>query len=195
MCQVEVELPGLELIEDSDSSCHIQVWHFSSFYSGNDFILCTSLNLDAGLHSWRTLLSFSIEIWTHLNLLTANDTVCDKMLESHYHPRRAEVVLHCLWIYPKWLCFSGFVVEDEDSSFFGVDQRVTFSDIGSAVTDTTGPPSAAPAALIQSTPTFKVDLKVRSLRVFHLIIIHPCQHLKFTAFFRAWTRPFQLHPA
>lgn len=67
--------------------------------------------------------------------------------------------------------FSGFVVKDEDSVSCSVlvnDQSVIWSEVDPAVTDThtTTPTSAAftPAAppdLIQNTPTFKVDVKVR----------------------------------
>lgn len=49
MCQVEeeeVDLPGLELIEDSDCGCHMQVWDFSSFAA-------TVISLSALHYIWR----------------------------------------------------------------------------------------------------------------------------------------------
>lgn len=71
--------------------------------------------------------------------------------------------------------FHGFVVKDEDSCSFSVHQSV----IEPAATDThpTGAPStvdtpAAPPDLIQCTPTFKVDLKVRRLYLICVIIIY-----------------------
>lgn len=93
------------------------------------------------------------------------------MLVTHYQ--------HCwdLNVYEYGLndcVFYGFVVKDEDSSSFSIDQSVTFSEIDPTVTEPTSPPRATSmfAALsdfIQSTPT---DLKVRSLRVFRLISIN-----------------------
>lgn len=73
------------------------------------------------------------------------------------------------------IVFYGFVVKDEDSSSFSIDQSVTFSEIDPTVTEPTSPPratatSAALPDLIQSTPAVNVDLKVTSRRVFCLII-------------------------
>lgn len=75
------------------------------------------------------------------------------------------------------IVFYGFVVKDEDSSSFSIDQSVTFSEIDPTVTETTSPPratstSAALPDLIQSTPNVHLDLKVRSRRVFCLISIN-----------------------
>lgn len=64
--------------------------------------------------------------------------------------------------------FCGFLVKDEDSGSFGVHQSFICSDLDSAAadTDTTTPPSAvdtpaAPPDLIQCSPTFQGELKVR----------------------------------
>lgn len=77
-------------------------------------------------------------------------------------------VLNVYEYVPKDCGFYGFV-KDEDSCSFKV-QSVVCGDLDPAATDThtTGPPSAvdtpaAPPDLIQCTPTFKVDLKVRRL--------------------------------
>lgn len=75
--------------------------------------------------------------------------------------------------------FHGFVVKDEDSHSFSIPQSLLCSDIDPAVSDThtTGPPSAvdtpaAPPDLIQCTPTFKVDAKVRRLYLICVNIIY-----------------------
>lgn len=109
-------------------------------------------------------------------MLTVRGTVCDKMLVTNISYQHCWDLNVCEYGLNDCV-FYGFVVKDEGSSSFSIDQSVTLSEIVPTVTEPTSPPratstSAALSDFIQSTPTVNVDLKVRSLCFFRLISIN-----------------------